>query len=979
MAVASCHMLSGHADLAPRKAALGQPCSVESDCQTAECVDGVCCGNPCLGPCSACDLPEHVGVCTAIPAFRDPDGDCEAGVCDGSARCASGERGSVTWLGAGRDQQVLDIALGPLDEVAAVGRYAGAIDGIDDSGRDIDGDGLPNQWRLQLTVNGIREASSVIEAPDTADFVDDIAAAVLVDGTPLWGRTRVFEGGERDVWVTSPDGAFSLRLGEPGVVERLIAMDAAPDGDVVLLGTFGVELDLGAAGLLDGGEEAWFLVKVAPNGTPRWGRVLRATTSPFGKPGTLVLSDVEAEGRIAVAGSFVGAIDATGSLIVSEQSAGLVVAFGLDGTLSWVVTPTFADASGADTEEPAQSGPARATRVVVTPNGDVVATFADGAVPGSRWARYRGHDAKVLWTRPIGPPLTTGDTGSLEVTALAAGHDGDLHLGVRLNEGRFDVAGQRFEGWGTAVALRASANGGYLAATALGQGRIGAMAVDSHGDLVVGATLFGQVGPAPLEPLVANGLDAVITKLRSDGEALWRQICGDGGKPIATTSVASAGEHGSVVGGVVSGELAPETGTFLGVDSQCSVDGFVVRRPPDDEPWQRSFYGCFGGGRGIDDMSVAAARDGWVFALGSTGADTPSAVEYGPPGASPSQVTQVPLDPPDLGGFLVGIDPVRAPEDGHPFDWELRLPMVGAPRLMANGRGGVVAAFEKHRRELEDPFGPIDIRELTHEGKQRWRQDLGLSEACAHAHSRCLRDVYAGDGGVALLTWATTGGCAPSAVVSSCISVLRQEGSSGRVIWGRRIDGYRLDAVALRPDNRAFATGSVSGLVADPALVVSSDAEQIGVMIELRADGFPVSATDLGCAGITRGRVHGTDIEVSGDTVIVVGQASPGDAPLLPVPGGPSFPRVDTSFAVKLGFGVETMVGLGEGCPVSGESAWRALWLRELRGLAQQPPHVAIVPGSGRVLLAGSVQGDLTLDNEIIPTGGEAFLVEFEP
>ncbi len=980
MTVASCHMLSGHADLTPSGAAPGQACSVRDDCETGECVDGVCCGNQCEGPCEACDLPGHVGTCTPVPAFQDPDGDCEAGVCDGSGRCAIGATRAVSWLEAGRNQQVVDLALGPLDEVVVVGSYVGAIDGIEEAVPSIDEDGEPNQWRLQLSVNGSPEASSAIEAPPTSGFIDDIAAAVLTDGTSLWGHTRDLDG-ERDVWVSSPDGAWSLRLGEPNIVERLVAMAAAPDGDVVLVGTFGAQLDLGPAGILDGGEDAWYVVKVGPDAVPRWGRVIRATTSTFGQPGTVVLRDVAVGERIAVAGSFEGAVDAAGSLLVSDRPAGLVASFALDGTPEWVVAPTFSELPKVGPDDPPATGPARATHVAVAPDGDVVAAFDGGAVPGARLVRYRGADAKSQWIRPIGPPLAPEGTGTLEITALAAGNDGDLHLGVTL-AGSFEVAGQRFEGQRQALALRTSANGGYLAATWLGQGRVGALAVDSHGDLVIGATLFGQLGPAPLEPLVANGDDAVIAKLRNDGSALWRRIYGDGGKPIVTTSVASAGDAGPVMGGVVTGELAPQGSSFVGGAEGCTVDGFIVRRPPDGEPWQQSFRGCFGGGVGVDDMAVSATSEGWVFALGTTGAATASRVEYGAPGALPSEVTVVPNDPPDLAGFLVGIAPVRAGPD-RPADWELRLPMVGAPRLMANERGGVVAAFERPLRDDDDPYGPIDVRELTHEaGQQRWRYEVGLSEACGGGEARCLRDVYAGDAGVALLTWAASSkGCEPASVTRSCITVLGQQGGAGRLIWEQDLPGLRLDAVALRPDNGAFVTGSLIGssVQLGPDVGIASSAVQVGVMVELRSDGFPVSATNLGCLGVNRGRIHGTDIDVRDDTVVVVGQAAPGNAPLLPVPGGPIFPNVDTTFVLKLGYGVEVVPAAGDGCPTAGESAWRTLWRRELRGLAQQPPRVSITRVEGDILVAGSAQGDLDVAGVMEPNGGEAYLVELEP
>jgi len=58
----------------------GQPCSPGvTDCASGYCVDGVCCGDSCSGPCHRCDFPGTTGspdgVCR-IPVGGDPDGDC---------------------------------------------------------------------------------------------------------------------------------------------------------------------------------------------------------------------------------------------------------------------------------------------------------------------------------------------------------------------------------------------------------------------------------------------------------------------------------------------------------------------------------------------------------------------------------------------------------------------------------------------------------------------------------------------------------------------------------------------------------------------------------------------------------------------------------------------------------------------------------------------------------------------------------------
>src|SRR5262245_29147388 len=74
----------------------GRSCSSGSDCQSGECVDGVCCNNSCASKCSSCVLPGSVGTCMPVPAGQDPDNECsedpvssgkQDGTCDGNGAC----------------------------------------------------------------------------------------------------------------------------------------------------------------------------------------------------------------------------------------------------------------------------------------------------------------------------------------------------------------------------------------------------------------------------------------------------------------------------------------------------------------------------------------------------------------------------------------------------------------------------------------------------------------------------------------------------------------------------------------------------------------------------------------------------------------------------------------------------------------------------------------------------------------------------
>jgi MYXO-CTERM domain-containing protein len=71
----------------------GTACSIDAECTSGHCVDGVCCNADCTGQCEACNQTDHVGQCTPIPKGELPargrpgcaggDGQC-GGQCDGN-------------------------------------------------------------------------------------------------------------------------------------------------------------------------------------------------------------------------------------------------------------------------------------------------------------------------------------------------------------------------------------------------------------------------------------------------------------------------------------------------------------------------------------------------------------------------------------------------------------------------------------------------------------------------------------------------------------------------------------------------------------------------------------------------------------------------------------------------------------------------------------------------------------------------------
>src|SRR6266496_3158552 len=76
------------------ESSFGMDCTANSQCAGSHCVNGVCCDNACNGGCGACNLPGHVGMCTAVTSgtvCRAANGACDvAEICSGSSTTCPG-------------------------------------------------------------------------------------------------------------------------------------------------------------------------------------------------------------------------------------------------------------------------------------------------------------------------------------------------------------------------------------------------------------------------------------------------------------------------------------------------------------------------------------------------------------------------------------------------------------------------------------------------------------------------------------------------------------------------------------------------------------------------------------------------------------------------------------------------------------------------------------------------------------------------
>jgi len=83
----------------------GQPCLDADECESGQCVDGVCCESSCTGPCRSCSLPSAPGQCLNVASnVPDPHKTCvdqgnhtclTNGLCDGQGSCQNYAAGTL--------------------------------------------------------------------------------------------------------------------------------------------------------------------------------------------------------------------------------------------------------------------------------------------------------------------------------------------------------------------------------------------------------------------------------------------------------------------------------------------------------------------------------------------------------------------------------------------------------------------------------------------------------------------------------------------------------------------------------------------------------------------------------------------------------------------------------------------------------------------------------------------------------------------
>ena len=453
---------------------LGTSCASAGECASNACADGVCCDDACDGACEACDTSP--GQCTPVVAGADPDSECGGGVCDGARACAEGTTQWARAFGdpAWDDDEALDVAVDAQGNVIIVGFFDGNLD-----------------FGCGTVTSG--------------GWADAFAAKLSPDGDCLWSRGF-------------GDSNYQVAFG--------VAVDG--QGNVLVVGRFAGNIDLGAGLMTGAGGWDAFVAKLDPDGNALWSKRWGDSANQEARA---VAAD--ASGNLRVIGSFAGTTDFDGTVYGASGIDAFVVDLGPTGSVLW------AKAFGGNNNQ-------EGVDIAVDANGN--ALFAgrfrgDIDMGGGALTAGLGQGIVVAKLSPAGTHTWShayGDaTFDADMGAVAVDGSGNAALACTIR-GSVDFGGGPLVTAGVerdACAFELDATGNHVWSRAWGdlsaQGAVG-IATDAGGNVVLAGYNLGtmDLGGGPLQ--AAQLEDVFVAKLARDGTHLWSRQLVDGGSGLAT-------------------------------------------------------------------------------------------------------------------------------------------------------------------------------------------------------------------------------------------------------------------------------------------------------------------------------------------------------------------------------------------------------------------------------------------------------------
>ena len=399
----------------------------------------------------------------------------------------------------------------------------------------------------------------------------DVEGACTVVATSVEDPTR---SGAAEVEVAR--WAWARQFGTTGYD---VAYDVAiaADGDVVVVGTtYGPFVGVNA-----GASDA-FVVRYRPDGTERWRRQVGTAAIDEGEAVA-----IDAAGRVVVAGSTGGVVDAPGA----GGSDVFVVVFDPDGTELW---RTQFGSPAYDVPRDVAVGPDGLVVLVGTTQG---ALFTPNVGSTDAWVAKLDADGDPAWFRQYGTPAQDVAYG------VGVDVDGNVVVGGRTDGSLFgpsagasDAFVAKYTSSGAVVwDLQFGTDGGEI---------VQALAVDARGHTFATGYTSGDLDGGSF------GLgDLYVLELDPDGDEVGRVQVGTEMNEIGT-AIALHPEGGVVVAGY-------GTGAFAG-EPFGDTDALAIAFAADfSERWRRQF----GSDRGDYAWGVAVDSAGATVLVGETDGD----------------------------------------------------------------------------------------------------------------------------------------------------------------------------------------------------------------------------------------------------------------------------------------------------------------------------------------------------------------------
>jgi hypothetical protein len=388
------------------------------------------------------------------------------------------------------------------------------------------------------------------------------------------GPSAVESLGEHDGFIVklAPDGEPKWIRPVQGF-ERQVIRDLAmgPGGDIFAVGEMVGETNVGGGLKLVGqGAEDALLLKLEPDGDLIWAK-------SYGTPGAESATTVAVDGKGAIymAGTLTLAIDLGGGPLWGNKGSVDVFLARLDASGKHVWSKRYGDSLGQWIHDIAAHP---AGGVVIAGRFEGTIDLGDGPLVSGGGtdafvARIDG-TGHAVWSKRFGGP------GAQAARGIAVGPDGQIAVVGNFAES-IDLGGDVLNcaGASDAFLVELSAEGAHVRSVRWGDGAeesANAVAIDPAGNMLLAGQFGGMIDFGSGLHACAGSEDAFVAKLDPAGKALWSQSFGDAAMQ-SSLALAADSTGAALLTGYVAGKADFGAGPL---ESAGGLDAFVAKIGP---------------------------------------------------------------------------------------------------------------------------------------------------------------------------------------------------------------------------------------------------------------------------------------------------------------------------------------------------------------------------------------------------------------